>query len=102
MHKISGVVPGGGTLRPWLHRCRGVKIGKNVWISQYVYIDELHPEAVFIGDTRHDAEVAGEIGVDCILIPNGHHTVERLRKCDCTVIGSLSELLQIFSPQKSQ
>jgi acetyltransferase-like isoleucine patch superfamily enzyme len=29
---------------------RGVIIGKNVWISQYVYIDEIHPEAVFIGD----------------------------------------------------
>jgi acetyltransferase-like isoleucine patch superfamily enzyme len=29
---------------------RGVKIGKNVWISQMVYIDELHPEAISIGD----------------------------------------------------
>ena len=34
----------------WLHRRRGVKIGQNVWISQFVYIDELHPEAVTIGD----------------------------------------------------
>jgi acetyltransferase-like isoleucine patch superfamily enzyme len=33
-----------------LHRLRGVKIGKNVWISQYVYIDELHPEVIEIGD----------------------------------------------------
>jgi phosphoglycolate phosphatase len=49
-------------------------------------------EAVFIGDTRHDAEVAEEIGVDCILIPNGHHTVERLKQCDAVVLGSLSEL----------
>jgi acetyltransferase-like isoleucine patch superfamily enzyme len=29
---------------------RGAKIGKNVWISQFVYIDELHPEAVTIHD----------------------------------------------------
>ena len=29
---------------------RGVRIGSNVWISQLVYIDELHPEAVTIGD----------------------------------------------------
>ena len=42
------MVPGGSTLRPWLHRLRGVQIGENVWISQYVYIDELHPEAVTI------------------------------------------------------
>jgi acetyltransferase-like isoleucine patch superfamily enzyme len=36
-------------VRPFLHRCRGVKIGQNVWISQHVYIDEIHPEAVSIG-----------------------------------------------------
>ena len=30
--------------------CAPIKIGRNVWISQYVYIDELHPEAVTIGD----------------------------------------------------
>jgi len=49
-HKLAYVAPGGNTLRPWLHRRRGVKIGKNVWISQFVYIDELHPEAILIGD----------------------------------------------------
>ena len=48
--KVSFVLPGGGSLRPWIHRLRGVKIGENVWISQSVYIDELHPEAVTIGD----------------------------------------------------
>ena len=37
-------------MRPALHRLRGVKIGRNVWISQYVYIDEIHPDAVSIGD----------------------------------------------------
>lgn len=35
-------------MRPWLHRRRGAKIGTNVWISQFVYIDELHPDAVTI------------------------------------------------------
>jgi len=50
IHKVAFVIPGGGTFRPWLHRLRGVKIGKNVWIAQLVYIDELHPEAVTIGD----------------------------------------------------
>jgi phosphoglycolate phosphatase len=47
---------------------------------------------LFIGDTRHDAEVACEIGIDCILIPNGHHNEERLRKCSFPVIGNLNEL----------
>jgi acetyltransferase-like isoleucine patch superfamily enzyme len=48
--RLAYFVPGGFRLRPGLHRLRGVKIGKNVWISQYVYIDELHPEAIEIGD----------------------------------------------------
>jgi acetyltransferase-like isoleucine patch superfamily enzyme len=49
-HKLAYFLPGGYTIRPKLHRMRGAHIGKNVWISQYVYIDELHPEAVSIGD----------------------------------------------------
>ena len=43
LNKIAFIVPGGYCLRPRLHRLRGVKMGRNVWISQYVYIDELHP-----------------------------------------------------------
>ncbi|MCP4439484.1 MAG: HAD family hydrolase [Aureispira sp.] len=35
-------------------------------------------QAVLIGDTLHDHEVAQEIGVDCILIANGHQSKERL------------------------
>ncbi len=50
LHRISYSVPGGYSIRPWLHRLRGAVIGKNVWISRMVYIDELHPEAVTIGD----------------------------------------------------
>ena len=48
--KIALFAPGGFSVRPWLQRLRGVAIGKNVWISQYVYIDEIHPEDVIIGD----------------------------------------------------
>jgi acetyltransferase-like isoleucine patch superfamily enzyme len=48
LSKIAFITPGGSTLRPWLHRLRGVKISKNVWISQYVFIDELHPECITI------------------------------------------------------
>ncbi|MDG5816081.1 acyltransferase [Chitinispirillales bacterium ANBcel5] len=48
--KLAYISPGGSTLRPQLHRMRGVTIGKNVWISQYVYIDEIHPEVITIED----------------------------------------------------
>jgi acetyltransferase-like isoleucine patch superfamily enzyme len=37
-------------VRPWLQRLRGVVIGGNVWIGQFVYIDEIHPTDVTIGD----------------------------------------------------
>src|SRR5271157_4320902 len=50
IHKLAFVAPGGGTLRPWLHRLRGARIGKNVWIAQLVYLDELHPADITIGD----------------------------------------------------
>lgn len=48
--KIAFVAPGGTRVRPWLHRLRGATIGKNVWIGQLVYIDEIHPEDVSIGN----------------------------------------------------
>lgn len=37
-------------MRPWLHRSRGVHIGANVWIGQFVYLDELHPSDLHIGE----------------------------------------------------
>jgi hypothetical protein len=49
LHKFAYFAPGGYSLRPWLHRMRGTTIGSKVWISQFVYIDELHPEKVSIG-----------------------------------------------------
>ena len=94
LHRIAWVMPGGYSLRPGLHRLRGVTIGKKVWISQFVYIDELHPESVFIGDntsiglrssiishfywgprraSQHSGEVHIEedvfIGPHCIILP---------------------------------
>ena len=96
LHKLAFLVPGGYSLRPWLHRMRGARIGKNVWISQLVYIDELHPENVTIGDNTtiglrtsifthfywgprrptNDAKVTIEdnvfIGPHCVILPNVH------------------------------
>ncbi len=49
---------------------------------------------IFIGDTNHDAEVSAELGIDCILIPNGHHSEERILGCGLPVAYSLNELLE--------
>jgi heptaprenylglycerol acetyltransferase len=50
LHILAFVAPFGSTFRPFIHKLRGVNIGKNVWISQYVYLDEIHPECITIGD----------------------------------------------------
>lgn len=48
---------------------------------------------LFIGDTLHDAEVAAELGIDCILIPNGHHSEQRLTQVNVPLIYSLNDLI---------
>jgi len=48
--------------------------------------------ACLIGDTTHDFEVATELGVNCILIADGHQSIDRLRQTGGIVIGSLQEL----------
>ena len=48
---------------------------------------------LFIGDTRHDAEVAAELGIDCILVPNGHQSEHRLRRLGVPIIHSLNDLI---------
>ena len=49
-------------------------------------------EAVLIGDTLHDFEVASELGCDCILISNGHQSYERLTGCDAIILNTISDL----------
>jgi len=95
LHKLAFFAPGGYSLRPWLHRRRGCRVGKRVWISQLVYIDELHPEVISIADNssiglrtsifthfywgpRRPKEAAGPvvierdvfIGPHCVILPN--------------------------------
>ena len=50
LHQVAYLAPGGGSVRPAIHRLRGVRIGARVWIGQQVYIDDVHPDAVTIGD----------------------------------------------------
>ncbi len=49
------------------------------------------PQARFacVGDTQHDAEVARDLGVDCLLVSGGHQTDERLAATGFPVVPSL-------------
>jgi len=49
-------------------------------------------EVLMVGDTTHDAETARAMGVDCVLVPGGHNTPERLAACGVPVLGSLRDL----------
>ncbi len=48
LHMMARVLPGTRSIRPFLHRVRGVRIQKNVWIGDDVYIENEYPEAVEI------------------------------------------------------
>lgn len=49
-HLLARFCPGATTFRPFLHRVRGVKIGRNVFIGEEVYLDNEYPECIEIQD----------------------------------------------------
>jgi len=53
-------------------------------------------EILMIGDTTHDFEVASGLGLDCILVSNGHQSEERLLQTTSNVISKLGELTNLF------
>lgn len=55
-------------------------------------LDTTADQALIIGDTIHDYEVADAVGADCILIANGHNHRSMLQNCDTTIIDSIAEL----------
>lgn len=46
LHLLARFLPGSTTLRPFLHRLRGVKITGPVFIGEEVYLDSEYPEAI--------------------------------------------------------
>ena len=57
-------------------------------------------DAVLIGDTKHDYEVAEALGIDCILIPNGHQSRETLLSCGVPVLNNITDILAFIKPHK--
>ena len=55
LHLITRFAPGATSLRPALHRLRGVKIHGRVFIGDDVYLENSHPEAIEMYD---EAEIA--------------------------------------------
>ncbi len=47
---------------------------------------------VMVGDTVHDYEVAMEMGIDCILVADGHQSLDRLKATGAKVVSDLLSL----------
>jgi phosphoglycolate phosphatase len=49
-------------------------------------------EILFVGDTLHDAEVAKQMKVDCVLLSAGHQAREKLKANGVPVLDNLNQL----------
>lgn len=47
---IARFGPGAYRVRPFIHRIRGVKLGKHVWIGEDVFLENNYPDHIEIGD----------------------------------------------------
>jgi serine acetyltransferase len=50
LQMLARIAPGGETVRIMLHRARGVKIGKRVWLGYDVILDTARPDLITIED----------------------------------------------------
>jgi phosphoglycolate phosphatase len=50
-------------------------------------------DALLIGDTVHDYEVATALGIDCVIIPNGHQSREKLLLYEIPIIEDISHVI---------
>src|SRR5712692_4810859 len=50
LQELARVVPGARTLRVWLHRWRGVKLGRGVWVGYDCILETSYPHLITIGD----------------------------------------------------
>lgn len=113
------VCPGATTLRPCLHRWRGVKIGRNVFIGDDVYLDNEYPEcieiqdnvqisirAIFVAHTRGPGRIVIEknafVGPNTVLICGGGRALRigegAAISAGCVITKSVPPHLFIASP----
>ena len=49
-------------------------------------------KVLLIGDTLHDAEIAQNLEIDCLLFSGGHNSVEILTESDFPIVGTFDEI----------
>lgn len=50
-------------------------------------------EILLIGDTVHDAEIASQLGINCLLYSGGHNSKKLLSSCPFPVVDSFKDVL---------
>jgi phosphoglycolate phosphatase len=71
--------------------------GKSIAAKELMGTLKCHPDStVIIGDTLHDAEIAEELEISCILVSQGHQSHERLEKSGNKVIHELKDLYKLL------
>ena len=102
LHFAARQLPGSESVRPFLHRLRGVKIGRRVFIGDDVYLENEYPErveihdgvqisvrAIFLAHTRGPGQIIVErntyIGANAVVTTTGGKT---LRIGEGSVIGA--------------
>lgn len=53
-------------------------------------------EALLIGDTVHDYEVAAELGCSCLLICSGHQSFRRIQNCNTGIVDTISDVVDFI------
>ena len=67
------------------------------------WLRRTRPErAVMIGDTEHDAEVAREMGIECLLVAKGHQSKEVLSRLGVPVFDSLFEVIEYITGHSNE
>jgi len=65
LHHLARWVPGATTIRPFLHRLRGVKIHGRVWIGDDVYLESEYPENI-------ELQEGAALSMRCMVLAHTH------------------------------
>ena len=67
--------------------------GKEEKVKELIKIEKIKPsEVLYIGDTIHDFDVAGNLRIDCLLLSHGHTSYTRLLKTGAHVFNDMETL----------
>lgn len=80
-----------------IHAASKIHIG-----IDYIKKSNINPEeAIFVGDTTHDYEVASAMGLKCYLVACGHQSKNKLSKVCAPIINTTSDILEVIKEKNN-